>query len=241
MSEPSRTLSSPTAPMPSSALSPRGQNNTSPFGSMNKNSVSSPSLSYGTCSGCGKPITKGNYMDAGSFKFHEECFKCSSCHKPFTPSAGGRPTVRPGDRTATCEKCAEASNSSSSSSGGGGSKILKGEAALMEYCKKRLASNPLYASKGVEVRDFTHSWKDGLAFCALAHSYNPSLIPNFGSLSNRTSSDQLRNVKLAFAAFTRMGVPELIEAEDIVYAVPSPEPKSVMTYLSTIIQTLDRK
>ncbi len=34
-----------------------------------------------------------------------------------------------------------------------------------------------FASQGIDITNFSSSWNDGLAFCALIHLYQPSKIP----------------------------------------------------------------
>ena len=43
--------------------------------------------------------------------------------------------------------------------------------ALIKWCQERLAA---YAD--VEIKNFSSSWNDGLAFCALLHSFMPSVL-----------------------------------------------------------------
>jgi len=83
--------------------------------------------------------------------------------------------------------------------------------------------------KGVEVKNFTTSFKDGLAFCAIVDSHKPgSLGVPYESLS---ADDAERNLQLAFDAAHKMGVPKLLDAEDIV-DMPVPDKFSMITYLS---------
>ena len=63
--------------------------------------------------------------------------------------------------------------------------------------------------------------------CALVHSIKPSLIP-WDSLNR---SDELGNLNLAFDAAEKIGVPRLLDAEDMTPGPP--EPFSVTTYLGT--------
>lgn len=52
----------------------------------------------------------------------------------------------------------------------------------------------LYRLKGVNIRNFSSSWADGLAFCAIIHRYFPDEF-NFDTLA---SSEPRRNFDLAF-------------------------------------------
>ena len=54
--------------------------------------------------------------------------------------------------------------------------------ALIKWCQERLADY-----KGIEIKNFSSSWNDGLAFCALMHSYLPTKI-DFESLRNENNS-----------------------------------------------------
>ena len=51
------------------------------------------------------------------------------------------------------------------------SRNLKGKEALLEWCKQQT-----YGYKGVSVRNLNSSWRDGLAFCALLHRFDPELM-----------------------------------------------------------------
>jgi len=84
----------------------------------------------------------------------------------------------------------------------------------------------------VFVRDFSsHSWDDGLAFCALLDSYSPNSI-DFKSLHkiNKTA-----NLKLAFEMGARLGIPKLLEEEDL----KDPE-TDIITYVSSMYDTLEK-
>lgn len=62
----------------------------------------------------------------------------------------------------------------------------------------------------VNVRNFTTSWRDGLAFNALIHKHRPDLI-NFEKLSKATPTYNLNN---AFnVAEEKLGLTKLLDAE----------------------------
>ncbi len=50
-------------------------------------------------------------------------------------------------------------------------------------------------SKGVNIENFSSSWSDGLAFCALVHRFFPSAF-DFSSLK---ASEREKNFTLAFS------------------------------------------
>ena len=63
------------------------------------------------------------------------------------------------------------------------------------------------------VKDFTHSWMDGLAFCGLIHRHRPDLL-DYWSLDK---DKKLENTVLAFEIAEReLGIPKLFNAEDVV-------------------------
>lgn len=76
---------------------------------------------------------------------------------------------------------------------GGGSK----RNALLKWCQNKTAG---YSN--IDITNFSSSWNDGLAFCALIHTYLPDKIP-FDKLD---SKDKRRNFQLAFDAAESVGV-----------------------------------
>ena len=92
---------------------------------------------------------------------------------------------------------------------------------LLDWAKMRLSS---YSN--VKVTNFTTSWRNGLAFCALLHSFYPDLIP-YDAL---TSHDIKHNCKLAFEAGEKLGIPRVIEPESMAIK-RIPDKLAVITYL----------
>ena len=63
---------------------------------------------------------------------------------------------------------------------------------------------------GLNVRDFTSSWRDGLAFNALIHSLRPDLI----DLRRVTQMNVRERLEHAFhTAEQHLGIPRLIDVE----------------------------
>lgn len=81
---------------------------------------------------------------------------------------------------------------------------------------------------GLRCVNFTSSWSDGRMFNALLHKYRPDLI-DMEVLSRQSNRE---NLEQAFEIAESLGVTRLLDAEDV--DVPSPDEKSVITYVSSI-------
>lgn len=80
----------------------------------------------------------------------------------------------------------------------------------------------------VNVRNFTSSWKDGLAFNAIIHKHRPDLI-QYDKLSK---SEPIKNLNNAFTvAEDKLGLARLLDAEDVF--TDNPDEKSIITYVVT--------
>ncbi|KAI9929933.1 hypothetical protein AWENTII_003616 [Aspergillus wentii] len=94
---------------------------------------------------------------------------------------------------------------------------------LLLWCQRKTA-----CYEGVEVRDFSSSWNDGLAFCALLDIHRPDLI-DFDALDKK---DHRGNMKLAFdIAANEIGIPDLLDVDDVC-DVAKPDERSLMTYIA---------
>jgi len=85
---------------------------------------------------------------------------------------------------------------------------------------------------GLKVKDFTRSWADGMVFCAIIHSYEPSLI-DFKSLS---PENKLLNIQTAFAAAEKLNIEQLVDPEDF-----AQEQLSMITYISFVFKALAKR
>jgi len=88
----------------------------------------------------------------------------------------------------------------------------------------------------IKVTNFTTSWRNGLAFCALIHSFYPDLIP----YDTLTAHDIKHNCKLAFEAGEKLGIPRVIEPESMVIK-RIPDKLAVITYLHQLRHCLGQE
>lgn len=94
---------------------------------------------------------------------------------------------------------------------------------LLLWCQRKTA-----CYDEVEVRDFSGSWNDGLAFCALLDIHRPDLI-DYDALDK---SDHKGNMQMAFdIASKEIGIPALLDVEDVC-DVAKPDERSLMTYIA---------
>uniref|UniRef100_A0A673KJH6 EH domain-binding protein 1-like n=1 Tax=Sinocyclocheilus rhinocerous TaxID=307959 RepID=A0A673KJH6_9TELE len=83
--------------------------------------------------------------------------------------------------------------------------------------------------RGVKITNFTTSWRNGLAFCALLHHFRPNLI-DYKALNPQ---DIKENNKKAYDGFASLGISRLLEPSDMVL-LAIPDKLTVMTYLYQI-------
>ncbi|KAJ8342882.1 hypothetical protein SKAU_G00328100 [Synaphobranchus kaupii] len=96
--------------------------------------------------------------------------------------------------------------------------------ALLKWCQKKTEGYP-----NIDVTNFSSSWSDGLAFCALLHTYLPAHIP----YQELISQDKNRNLALAFQAAESVGIKPSLDIHEMMYT-DRPDWQSVMQYVSQI-------
>ncbi|XP_015252099.1 PREDICTED: cytospin-A [Cyprinodon variegatus] len=96
--------------------------------------------------------------------------------------------------------------------------------ALLKWCQKKTEGY-----QNIDITNFSSSWNDGLAFCALLHTYLPAHIP----YHELTSQDKRRNFTLAFQAAESVGIKCTLDINEMVHT-ERPDWQSVMTYVTAI-------
>lgn len=89
--------------------------------------------------------------------------------------------------------------------------LVSGEEALLRWCQRAVSLHD-----GIAIANFTSSWTDGLAFCAILESHFPSELD---FTSARDQLDALGRLTLAFnLAENILKVPQLLEPSDLLGA-----------------------
>ena len=96
--------------------------------------------------------------------------------------------------------------------------------ALLKWCQSKTAG---YVD--VDITNFSSSWNDGMAFCALLHTYMPEKIP-YGSLK---ASEKRRNFTIAFESAEAVGVHTSLNLTEMV-SIERPDWQQIMTYVTNI-------
>ncbi|XP_064787938.1 uncharacterized protein LOC135510718 isoform X2 [Oncorhynchus masou masou] len=102
--------------------------------------------------------------------------------------------------------------------------LVTSSQSLLEWCQEATKEH-----KGVKITNFSTSWRNGLAFCALLHHFHPDRI-NFEMLD---PYDIKRNNKKAFDGFAELGISRLMGPSDMAL-LAVPDRLIVMTYLNQI-------
>ncbi|XP_047426051.1 smoothelin [Mugil cephalus] len=103
---------------------------------------------------------------------------------------------------------------------------------LLDWCRAK--TEPY---EGVDIQNFSSSWKDGIAFCALVHRFFPDAF-EYSILNPNEPRD---NFQLAFSTAERLaGCPALLDPDDLV-RMREPDWKCVYTYIQEFYRSLVEK
>ncbi|XP_040046193.2 smoothelin, like [Gasterosteus aculeatus] len=101
---------------------------------------------------------------------------------------------------------------------------------LLEWCRSKTIGY-----QNIEIQNFSSSWSDGMAFCALVHSFFPAEF----DYSALTPAGRKHNFELAFGtAEEKAGCDRLIEVEDMMIMGRKPDPMCVFTYVQSLYNHL---
>ncbi|XP_076177444.1 dystrophin, isoforms A/C/F/G/H isoform X4 [Ptiloglossa arizonensis] len=102
------------------------------------------------------------------------------------------------------------------------------EKTLLAWCRQNSQNY-----SGVDIKNFTTSWSDGLAFNAILHRWKPHLF-DFNNISRKHPNARLDH---AFRiAQEQLSIERLLDPEDVNTSVP--DKKSIMMYVMCLFQSL---
>nr|XP_033467798.1 smoothelin-like protein 1 isoform X2 [Epinephelus lanceolatus] len=103
---------------------------------------------------------------------------------------------------------------------------------LLEWCRSKTIGY-----KNIDIQNFSSSWSDGMAFCALVHSFFP-LDFDYNTLD---PANRKHNLQLAFTtAEQQADCLRLIEVEDMLEMGDKPDPMCVFTYVQSLYNHLKK-
>ncbi|XP_010875806.1 smoothelin [Esox lucius] len=103
---------------------------------------------------------------------------------------------------------------------------------LLDWCRAK--TEPY---EGVNIQNFSSSWSDGIAFCALVHRFFPDAFEY--SILNPNARKE--NFELAFSTAERLAdCPPLLDTEDLL-RMHEPDWKCVYTYIQEFYRCLVQK
>ncbi|KAM9846985.1 uncharacterized protein ACBR49_010231 [Aulostomus maculatus] len=103
---------------------------------------------------------------------------------------------------------------------------------LLEWCRSKTIGY-----QNIDIQNFSSCWSDGMAFCALVHSFFP-LEFDYNALD---PANRKRNLELAFTtAEDQADCLRLIEVEDMLEMGDKPDPMCVFTYVQSLYNHLKK-
>uniref|UniRef100_A0A8C8EEI2 Smoothelin like 2 n=1 Tax=Otus sunia TaxID=257818 RepID=A0A8C8EEI2_9STRI len=103
---------------------------------------------------------------------------------------------------------------------------------LLDWCRSKTIGY-----EHIDLQNFSSSWNDGMAFCALVHSFFPEAF-DYNKLD---PANRKRNFELAFTMAEKMAhCDRLIEVDDMMMMGHKPDPMCVFTYVQSLYNHLRR-
>lgn len=103
---------------------------------------------------------------------------------------------------------------------------------LLEWCRSKTIGY-----QNIDIQNFSSSWCDGMAFCALVHSFFP-LEFDYNTLN---PADRKSNFEVAFTtAEEQADCVRLIEVDDMIVMGNKPDPMCVFTYVQSLYNHLKK-
>ncbi|CAB1422298.1 unnamed protein product [Pleuronectes platessa] len=103
---------------------------------------------------------------------------------------------------------------------------------MLQWCRNKTRNY-----EGVNIENFSSSWCDGMAFCALIHRFFPDAF-DFSSLSPK---EREKNFTLAFSnAESLADCCPLLEVSDMLMMGNHPDPMCVFTYVQSLCHSLSK-
>ncbi|KAK5858209.1 hypothetical protein PBY51_002370 [Eleginops maclovinus] len=101
---------------------------------------------------------------------------------------------------------------------------------LLEWCRSKTIGY-----QNIDIQNFSSSWSDGMAFCALVHSFFP-LDFDYNTLEPK---NRKQNLQLAFTTAEKQAdCLRLIEVDDMLVMGDRPDPMCVFTYVQSLYNHL---
>jgi len=118
--------------------------------------------------------------------------------------------------------------------GAGGAGVVRSPSAIKEtmlaWCK-----SVTEGYEHVNITNFSSSWADGMAFCALIHHF----YPNAFDYSKLKPKNRRGNFKLAFDVAEKLAdVSPLLDVEDMILMKDKPDWKCVFVYVQSLYRRL---
>uniref|UniRef100_A0A8C0IRK0 Smoothelin like 2 n=1 Tax=Chelonoidis abingdonii TaxID=106734 RepID=A0A8C0IRK0_CHEAB len=103
---------------------------------------------------------------------------------------------------------------------------------LLDWCRSKTIGY-----KHLDLQNFSSSWSDGMAFCALVHSFFPEAF-DYNALD---PANRKQNFELAFTMAEKLAhCDRLIEVDDMMVMGRKPDPMCVFTYVQSLYNHLRR-